>query len=233
MKTKDKIVLSSLERFNERGERNVSTNHIAAHMGMSPGNLYYHFRNKSDIIYEIFKNYELMVDTYLHVPSDRAIHIHDLIAYLDAVFNGLWAYRFLHRDLEHLLASDERLREEYRQFTLRCLASIQSIILAMEESQIYRPMAEQQRKSKALNTWLIVTNWMTYLKTIHSNADTEEALTRKSIQHGVYLVLDYVMPYLYDDKRELALELQEKYRFEGIAPKPEVLEARDAACRAS
>lgn len=220
MKTKDKIVLTSLELFNERGERNVSTNHIAAHMGMSPGNLYYHFRNKSDIIYEIFKNYELLVDSYLHVPSERAIHIHDLIAYLDAVFNGLWAYRFIHRDLEHLLSSDDGLREDYRHFTLRCLEGIQRIILAMEESKIYRPMAEQQRKSKALNTWLIVTNWMTYLKSVHSNADTEEALNQKSIQHGVYLVLDYVIPYLYEDKRELALELQEKYRFDGIAPKP-------------
>jgi AcrR family transcriptional regulator len=225
MKTKDKIVLTSLELFNERGERNVSTNHIAAHMGMSPGNLYYHFRNKSDIIYEIFKNYELMVDSYLHVPSDRAIHIHDLINYLDAVFNGLWAYRFIHRDLEHLLSSDERLREDYRHFTLRCLEAIQRIILAMEGSAIYRPMEEQQRKSKALNTWLIVTNWMTYLKSIHVSENPEEALSRKSIQHGVYLVLDYVIPYLYEDKRELALELQEKYRFDGIAPKPELSKA--------
>lgn len=222
MKTKDKIVLTSLELFNERGERNVSTNHIAAHMGMSPGNLYYHFRNKSDIIYEIFKNYELMVDSYLHVPSDRAIHIHDLISYLDAVFNGLWAYRFIHRDLEHLLSSDERLREDYRHFTLRCLDGIQRIIHAMEESGIYRPMEDQQRKSKALNTWLIVTNWMTYLKSIHASSDPEEALSRKSIHHGVYLVMDYVIPYLFEDKRSLALELQEKYRFEGIAPKLEV-----------
>lgn len=227
MKTKDKIVLTSLELFNERGERNVSTNHIAAHMGMSPGNLYYHFRNKSDIIYEIFKHYELMVDSYLHVPVDRAIHIHDLIAYLDAVFNGLWAYRFIHRDLEHLLSNDDRLREDYRHFTVRCLEGIQRIILAMEKSQIYRPMEEQQRKSKALNTWLIVTNWMTYLKSIHVSNGSEEALNRKSIHHGVYLVLDYVIPYLFEDKRALALELQEKYRFDGIAPKLEEAESAD------
>lgn len=219
MKTKEKIVLAALELFNDRGERNVSTNHIAAHLGMSPGNLYYHYRNKSDIIYEIFKNYELLVDSYLHVPTGRNIVLKDLIAYLDAVFNGLWAYRFLHRDLEHLLDSDERLREDYRRFTLRCLKGIQSIVIAMEQSDIYQPMEEQQRKSKALNIWLIVTNWMTYLKTIQSENDEEHVLNQKSIQHGVYQALDYIIPYLKEDKRSLALELQEKYRFEGIAPK--------------
>jgi len=217
MKTRDKIILAALELFNEKGERNVSTNHIAAHLSMSPGNLYYHFRNKSDIIYEIFKNYELMVDAYMTVPKGRAIHIHDLISYLDAVFNGLWTYRFLHRDLEHLIDNDERLQTDYRQFTLRCLQGIQDIVLAMEASGIYRPMSDQQRKSKALNTWLIVTNWMTYLKTIHED-EGDVRRNRKSIRHGVYLILDYVLPYLYEDKRALAMELQENYRFDEVAP---------------
>lgn len=219
MKTKDKIILTSLDLFNEQGERNVSTNHIAAYLGMSPGNLYYHFRNKSDIIYEIFKNYELMVDTYIQLPAGRAIHVHDLIAYLDAVFNGLWAYRFLHRDLEHLLASDERLCADYREFTLRCLASIKNIIFAMEESDIYKPMKEAQRESKALNTWLIVTNWMTFLKTVHDEND-QTATKRETIKHGVYQILDYVMPYLNDDKVKLVTELQSSYRFNNIMPQP-------------
>ena len=219
MKTKDKIILASLDLFNEKGERNISTNHIAAHLGMSPGNLYYHFRNKSDIIYEIFKNYELMVDTYIKLPTNRAIHVHDLIAYLDAVFNGLWAYRFLHRDLEHLLASDERLRIDYRAFTLRCLEAIQNIILAMEHSEIYRPMAVSQRKSKALNTWLIVTNWMTYLKTVHDD-DGQTAVNREAIKHGVYQILDYILPYLQADKVALVIQLQSAYCFGEIVPDP-------------
>ena len=56
MKTRDRIVQASIELFNEQGERNVTTNHIAAHLGISPGNLYYHFRNKEDIIYRFTKN---------------------------------------------------------------------------------------------------------------------------------------------------------------------------------
>jgi len=220
MKTKDKIILTSLDLFNEQGERNISTNHIAAHLGMSPGNLYYHFRNKSDIIYEIFKHYELMVDTYIQLPTGRPISVQDLIAYLDAVFNGLWVYRFLHRDLEHLLASDERLCADYRQFTLRSLESIKNIILAMEKSGIYKPMKEAQRESKALNTWLIVTNWMTYLKTVHDE-DEQKAIKRETIKHGVYQVLDYILPYLKEDKLDMVTELQSRYRFDNIMPQPQ------------
>ncbi len=217
MKTKDRIILASLDLFNEKGERNISTNHIAAHLNMSPGNLYYHFRNKSDIIYEIFKNYRLLVETYLKVPDNRVIQVHDLIAYLDSVFNGLWAYRFLHRDLEHLLANDERLRAEYRLFTLYCLSSIKQISKAMEDSEIYVPLREDQRDSTALNTWLIVTNWMTFLKSVHEEGD-ERIVNREAIKHGVFLVLDYFTPYIREDKRETILALQDEYRFGNIIP---------------
>lgn len=61
VKTRDRIVAESLELFNAQGERNVTTNHIAAHLGMSPGNLYYHFRNKQAIIAELFAQYEAQV----------------------------------------------------------------------------------------------------------------------------------------------------------------------------
>ena len=55
--TYNRIVDASLVLFNEEGERNISTNHIAAHLSISPGNLYYHFRNKDEIIMQLFKRY--------------------------------------------------------------------------------------------------------------------------------------------------------------------------------
>lgn len=218
MKTKDRIILASLDLFNEQGERNISTNHIAAHLNMSPGNLYYHFRNKSDIIYEIFKNYELMVDTYLRVPEDRNIDLEDLINYLKSIFSGLWAYRFLHRDLEHLLSSDDRLREEYRQFTLRCLTASMQIINAMERSEISMESPESRKQSQALNMWLIVTNWMTYLKTVHGDEADESQASQQTINHGVYLILEFIRPHLKAEHIDKFEELREPYRCDEIIP---------------
>jgi AcrR family transcriptional regulator len=52
--TKSRILDAALALFNERGTSNVTTNHIAEALGMSPGNLYYHYRNKAEIVRGLF-----------------------------------------------------------------------------------------------------------------------------------------------------------------------------------
>lgn len=218
MKTRDKILLSSLELFNERGERNVTTNHIAAHLAISPGNLYYHFRNKSDIIYEIFLEYEKLVDFYLDIPENRPITLDDLTFYLESVFDGLWSYRFFHRDLEYLLDSDRRLREDYREFTNRCLAAINRIFEKLAEADIIYPQPEDLRSAMSLNVWLIITNWMAYLKTAHAS-EGDGSLTLTHLKQGIYQVLTLEIPYLTPDYREQVMILRERYRPE--LPEPQ------------
>lgn len=211
MKTRDKILLSSLELFNERGERNITTNHIAAHLAISPGNLYYHFRNKSDIVYEIFQEYEKLVDYYLDIPEDRPMTLDDLAFYLESVFDGLWSYRFFHRDLESLLDSDPRLRLGYRAFTDRCLVSIGRIFSKLAEAGIIEAQPDALRSAMSLNVWLVITNWMAFLKTAHASGQAPE-LSLRELKQGIYQVLTLELPYLTPEYRERVLALREKYR---------------------
>lgn len=211
MKTRDKILLSSLELFNEQGERNVTTNHIAAYLAISPGNLYYHFRNKSDIIYEIFQEYEKLVDFYLDIPENRPMTLDDMTFYLESVFDGLWSYRFFHRDLEYLLDRDQRLRHDYREFTNRCLASISCIFEKLADGGIIEPQPESLRSAMSLNVWMIITNWMAYLKTAHV-ATASASLTIRELKQGIYQVLTLEIPYLMPAYREQVMSLREQYR---------------------
>ena len=120
VKTSERIVQTSLELFNQQGERSISTNHIAAHMEISPGNLYYHFPNKQAIIAVLFSEYESLVDSFLRPPQGRASTVEDKRFYLQELLAAMWRYRFLHRDLEHLLDSDPELAARYRRFSQRC-----------------------------------------------------------------------------------------------------------------
>lgn len=211
MKTRDKILLSSLELFNERGERNITTNHIAAHLAISPGNLYYHFRNKSDIIYEIFQEYEKLVDYYLEIPENRPMTLDDLAFYLESVFDGLWSYRFFHRDLEYLLDSDLRLRRDYREFTNRCLAAIGRIFGKLAEAGIIQAQPDDLRSAMSLNVWLVITNWMAFLKTAHASEEPS-GLSLRELKQGIYQVLTLEVPYVTPEYRERVLALREKFR---------------------
>ena len=81
MGNRERILEASLALFNERGTRSVTTNHIAEHLSISPGNLYYHFRNKEEIIRTIQPLFSEAVRTALALPDDREITAADVGRY--------------------------------------------------------------------------------------------------------------------------------------------------------
>lgn len=196
-KTRDRIVQASLELFNLHGERSVTTNHIAAHIGISPGNLYYHFRNKQAIIAELFTAYEADVGAILQRPADRALTVEDKTAYLEALLAAMWRYRFLHRDLEHQLESDPELAARYQAFARRTLGSAQAIYRGFVEAGILR-MSADQIEAIALNSWIIMTSWIRFLGTVRGG---HAGLSEEQLRRGVYQVLALEGGYLAEEAR--------------------------------
>ena len=54
-RTAERILASALGLFNRFGEPNVATTMVAADLGISPGNLYYHYPGKEDRLYRPFQ----------------------------------------------------------------------------------------------------------------------------------------------------------------------------------
>lgn len=184
-KTRDRIIEASLGLFNALGERNVTTNHIAAHLGISPGNLYYHFPNKQAIVAELFGQYESRVDQFLRLPPEREMQVQDKALYLEALLGAMWDYRFLHRDLEGLLDANPQLAQRYQAFAGRCLRHARAIYQGFVDAGILL-MDPAQVEDIALNAWIIITSWVRFLSTsgIRSDRLSEALLCR-----GVYQVL--------------------------------------------
>lgn len=206
IKTRDRIVQESLALFNAQGERSVTTNHIAAHLGMSPGNLYYHFRNKQMIIAELFAEYEALVDGFLQAPEGRAPTVADKAFYFESLLAAMWRYRFLHRDLEHLLESDPDLAAGYRAFARRALVKAKAVYKAFVDAGIMK-MDEIQLEALALNAWIVLTSWVRYLCTTREVVgDLSEELLRR----GIYQVLALEGGYVADSARAAVEELAER-----------------------
>ena len=86
MNTKEKIIRTSIALFNLHGERAITTNHIASNLGISPGNLYYHFKNKEDIIRNIFNLYREHLSTHFKPLDTSHEPLEQLTQYLDSLF---------------------------------------------------------------------------------------------------------------------------------------------------
>ena len=108
--TRQRILDASLALFNEQGEPNVTTNHIADELEISPGNLYYHFRNKDDIIEHLFQRYEERMDSALVAPEGRLPNLEDIWLQLHVAFEVMWEFRFIFRDLVDLTSRNRKLR---------------------------------------------------------------------------------------------------------------------------
>lgn len=113
--TKTRILDTALNLFNRSGERNVTTNHIAEGLGISPGNLYYHYRNKAAIVAALFERYQEQIRDLLTVP-EGPLTWQDKMRYFEGILESMWQARFLHRDLAHFLHQDAELRRRYKVF---------------------------------------------------------------------------------------------------------------------
>ena len=110
--TKERIVDAGVQLFNRSGVGPVTTNHIAAHLGMSPGNLYYHFKNKEEIIRGAFDRMNAEADHVWRLdPALGPAALHRMLTGNLALYAK---YLFFARELPALLRADPVLRRRYR-----------------------------------------------------------------------------------------------------------------------
>ncbi len=192
--TRQRILDASLMMFNAQGEPNVTTNHIADELEISPGNLYYHFRNKDDIIEQLFAVYEQRMDAALSSPSGRLPGLEDVWLQLHLVFECIWDYRFLYRDLVDILSRNRRLRLRFARILKRADEQAHQVMRGLVQAGVMRASADEV-DAAATNILVIATFWMNYAA---ARGDKDE---RASIRDGIVQVMMLIAPFLRDAER--------------------------------
>ena len=113
-KTRERILDASLEMFNKKKASNVSTVQISAAMKISPGNLYYYYANKEDVIRCIWEERMASVVNELLEKAETVKSAADLLDYLKEWIEYLISYRFFYTELSTLFINDEKLVELYQ-----------------------------------------------------------------------------------------------------------------------
>jgi AcrR family transcriptional regulator len=206
-RTRERILETSLELFNRLGEPHVTTADIADEMNISPGNLYYHFRNKDDIIGELAAAFDARVTPLLSAPSGRAADVEDLWLLLHLLFERMSDYRFLYRDLDELTSRNRKLASRFADLVRREGRTLAALFAGMVEAGTMRA-SEREIAALAHNVVLVSTYWMSFQRLARNAAAGGDAV---DAARAAYQTMALVAPYLLGDARALLDRLGADY----------------------
>jgi AcrR family transcriptional regulator len=195
-RTAERILEVTLDLFNRFGEPNVSTTLISAELGISPGNLYYHYPAKDELINSLFDRYE------------RGLN--DLLAAADNVRNVEDAWLFFHM-LFDLLSKNRRL-ETHFQFVLKNKSrAVAQVLDGLSRGSTLR-IDRRQSEPVASAMVVVLTYWLSYEYVRDPRRALEPESAAAALSRGAYHVLSMLMPYLDAPSREHLFQIAGAYR---------------------
>lgn len=199
MKTRDRILVTSLVLFNTDGEANTTTIDIANELDISPGNLYYHFKGKDDIIGELFQQYELALGDTLTAPIEQPLssdrnNVEENWYYLYVVMEEMYNYRFFYHNLDDIRQRYPTIRKGFKRLIQLKRAALFAICQTLLKQEMLET-EEQQIVGLVDNMALALTFWFNYDLLINEDRPPEV-----TIHQGVLQLMTMIAPYLGDDQ---------------------------------
>jgi AcrR family transcriptional regulator len=215
-RTAERILLASLELFNRFGVPNVSTTMIAADLGISPGNLYYHYPAKEELINGLFKRYEGALNELL--PASQGVRdVEDAWFFMHSLFELVWQYRFLYRDLNDLLSNNRLLESHFKTVLLNKSRAMRHLLNNLSSTGAVRIDAREIEPT-ANNMVVVVTYWLSFEYVQKPRQALESGNAQQALLRGAQHALQVLAPFLETSQRQHLLSLSEAYGTETHTP---------------
>ena len=198
-RTAERILEVTLDLFNRFGEPNVSTTLISAELGISPGNLYYHYPAKDELINALFDRYEKALNELLRA-ADGVRNVEYAWLFFHMMFELIWDHRFLYRDLNDLLSNNRRL-ETHFQFVLKNKTkAVQSVLDGLGRGSAVRIEARDV-EPVATSMVVLLTYWLSFEYVRDPRKALEPESAGAAMLRGAFHVLSLLLPYLDAEQR--------------------------------
>ena len=203
--TRERIVQAALLLFNEQGLAAVSTHKIAAELGISPGNLHYHFKSKQLLVEWLFRRFEQRL-TQLNEASVAIGAIDDLWLTLHLRFEAIDAYRFVYRDMAFLCSEFPPLEARAQALTAQNLVAAQALCEGLLAAGVIETSREQAG-ILALQMVFTTTCWLSFERLVPGRP----ALAQADAGMAAFYTLTLISPYVSPESRAYLDYLRGKY----------------------
>lgn len=208
-RTAERILEVTLELFNRFGEPNVSTTLISAELRISPGNLYYHYPAKDELINALFDRYERSL-TELLGASGGVRNVEDAWFFMHTLFELIWQYRFLYRDLNDLLSKNRRLEKHFQVVLQNKTHAVRNLLDGMQRAGALQ-IDSREIEPTATSMVVVLTYWLSFEYVRDPRRALEPESAQAALLRGAHHVLNLLMPYLEPGQRAHLLQLASAY----------------------
>lgn len=209
-RTADRILEAALEQFNRFGEPNVSTPAIAAALGISAGNLYYHYPAKEGLVNDLFDRYAQGLQRLLPAAGEVR-DVEDAWFFLHSLFELLWDHRFLYRDVNDLLSRNRKLEAEFRQQLQDTTDALRALLAGLQAGQAVT-LDPQEIEPTATSMTVVLTWWLSYEYVRDPRHALESEGAGRAMLRGSHHVLHLLVPYLEPAQRRHLVALAGAYQ---------------------
>lgn len=192
VQTKNNILQKAVELFNELGTASVSMNSLAEAVGISAGNLQYHYKKKEEVIRDIlevmFKEFDV-----LYEPAEEPFTLETLRNGMRLNFDIIWKYPFFFRELGALLRHDKLLAHRFREIQKQRLSEQEKIIKRLANSGKARKVLNPgELRNVVLMGWVLGHTWLPYIESMG------QKINETALNEAVEMMVQHYKPYLKD-----------------------------------
>ncbi len=190
MNTKDHILAASLTLMNEEGETSVSSVDIANYLDISPGNLYYHFKGKDEIIPALFDLFEQEMQIILRSSPQDLTSIEDqwIVSYI--VLEEIWDFRFFYRNLDGILSKYPVLVPRFKRLLMAKRRTIHDNIDQLVKLGVLH--IEYLLKDNLVEQILLIYTYWLNLRHLEDNSVS----AKTAIHQSVFQIMTLCVPYM-------------------------------------
>ncbi len=193
MKRRDHILVVSLALFNSEGEANLSAVDIANELDISPGNLYYHFKGKEEIVSELYEQFEAGFELLLQDGMETGAGLEEYWLYLYVIFEHIYNFRFFFRNITDLLQKYQSIEPRFRRLMEKQSRWVRQLLTGLlEEGVIVHPhLAEERIERLTDSIMLLFTHWFQFQNLRNRKLDQHDF-----IQSAILQIMTLLAPYM-------------------------------------
>lgn len=197
MTTKERILEKALELFNKKGISAVSSKHISEELGISYGNLCYHFPRKDDIVLQLYLSMQKRIDLQFKNIQKEVMNFEFMLSRLKVLFEEIYHYKFIYLGITKVMRHFDHIKKHAQQQMQERWDILNNLGDFLIKEGYIKPFKAQKHKDMLIHALLMITNsWISDAETFFTGKEEEK------VDYYMQLFFNLIHPILTEKGKE-------------------------------